>query len=112
MGRDLSSYIFILTLSVVVMSSRDKLDEELAISLKKALVPDESAPKQKHVRTCILYTWQMKGSGRFWTAIKTYPMMSDQVVIFKVLIIIHKVTRQGHADVIIFYYSYLVVDFT
>ncbi|EGF78054.1 hypothetical protein BATDEDRAFT_20599 [Batrachochytrium dendrobatidis JAM81] len=77
-------------------TANPKAEEELAVAIKKALSIDESAPKQKHVRACILYTWDVKGSGSFWTAVKTYPLMADEIVIFKCLITIHKVIRQGH----------------
>ncbi|KAH6570533.1 hypothetical protein BASA50_007272 [Batrachochytrium salamandrivorans] len=77
-------------------STNPKAEEELAIAIKKALSTDESAPKQKHVRACILYTWDVKGAGSFWTAVKTYPLMGDEIVVFKCLITVHKVIRQGH----------------
>ncbi|KAJ3008497.1 sla2 Src-like adaptor 2 [Thoreauomyces humboldtii] len=74
----------------------DKLDEELSLHIKKALAPEETAPKQKHVRACILYTWDLKGSGSFWLAIQTYPMLGDELVSFKALLTTHKVMREGH----------------
>lgn len=77
----------------------EKLEEELAIHIRKALSTEESAPKQKHVRACILYTWELKGCGSFWRAMKTYPALGDEIVIFKMLITLHKVMRQGHPDV-------------
>ncbi|KAI8923771.1 I/LWEQ domain-containing protein [Entophlyctis helioformis] len=77
----------------------EKYEEELAQAIKKALSPDEAAPKQKHVRSCILYTWDVKGAGSFWAAIKTYPMVGDEIVSFKALVTIHKVIRQGHPQV-------------
>ncbi|KAI8920540.1 ANTH domain-containing protein [Entophlyctis helioformis] len=78
----------------------EKYEEELAQAIKKALSPDEAAPKQKHVRSCILYTWDVKGAGSFWAAIKTYPMVGDEIVSFKALVTIHKVIRQGHPQVL------------
>ncbi|KAJ3363092.1 sla2 Src-like adaptor 2 [Kappamyces sp. JEL0680] len=65
-------------------------EQDLAISLKKALTVDELAPKQKHVRAVILYTWDCKGSGNFWQALKTYPMMGDDIIQYKSLILFHK----------------------
>ena len=70
------------------------------MSIKKALSLDETAPKQKHVRACILYTWDVKGSGSFWQAIRSYQMLTDEIVVFKALITIHKVIRQGHPGVL------------
>ncbi|KAJ2992081.1 sla2 Src-like adaptor 2 [Globomyces sp. JEL0801] len=75
-----------------------KQEDDLAMALKKALTPDETAPKQKHVRAMILYTWDMKGSGSVWNALKTFPMMSDDIIVFKALITFHKIARQGHPN--------------
>jgi huntingtin-interacting protein 1-related protein len=76
-----------------------KQEDELAQSIKKALTADETAPKQKHVRACILYTWDVKGPGSFFHALKSFPMLSDEVIAFKSLITYHKVLRQGHPNV-------------
>ncbi|KAI9011326.1 ANTH domain-containing protein [Gaertneriomyces semiglobifer] len=78
----------------------EKMEEELAMHIKKALSPEELAPKQKHVRACIVYTWDLKNSGSFWNAIRTYPVLGDEVVTFKALITVHKVMRQGHPAVL------------
>jgi hypothetical protein len=78
------------------MGLNQKAEEELAMSIKKALAADNSGPKQKHVRSIILYTWDAQGSGSFWTALKTYPVLGDDNVIVKALIMCHKVIRQGH----------------
>ncbi|KAJ3310473.1 sla2 Src-like adaptor 2 [Boothiomyces sp. JEL0838] len=75
-----------------------KMEEELAQAIKKALSPEETSPKQKHVRSCILYTWDMKGSGSLWNALKVFPMLSEDVIGFKAMILIHKVARQGHQN--------------
>jgi hypothetical protein len=72
------------------------MDEDLAISIKKALTNDETAPKQKHVRNIILYTWDVHGPGSFWLALKAYPSLRDDLVLFKTLVTIHKVIRAGH----------------
>jgi hypothetical protein len=34
-----------------------KQESELSINIKKATSPEETAPKRKHVRACIVYTW-------------------------------------------------------
>ncbi|KAI9098757.1 ANTH domain-containing protein [Phlyctochytrium arcticum] len=78
----------------------EKVEEELALHIKKALSPDETAPKQKHVRACIVYTWDLKGSGSFWMALETFPVLGDELVTFKALIMAHKVIRQGHPSVL------------
>ena len=50
-------------------------EEEMAMAIKKALTPEDAAPKQKHIRSIILYTWDSKGSGYLWDALKSYPMV-------------------------------------
>ena len=78
-----------------------KMEEDLSITVKKALSPDEAAPKQKHVRACILYTWDIKGSGSLWRAMQSFPMLGDEVIIFKALVTTHKIINQGHPGVCI-----------
>jgi hypothetical protein len=77
----------------------EKMDEELATHIKKALSPEETAPKQKHVRACIVYTWDVKGSGSLWVGLRGFPLLGDEVIIFKALITIHKIINQGHSAV-------------
>lgn len=80
----------------------------------------------KHVRSCIVYTWDHKSSLSFWAGMKVYefaqtstssrgtsfsadatrayydwnrarqPVMADEVQTFKALITIHKVLQEGH----------------
>jgi hypothetical protein len=82
------------------LQSNGRQEEELAISIKKALTPEETAPKQKHVRACILYTWDIKGPGSFFSALKSFPMLGDEIISFKALTVYHKVIRQGHPNVL------------
>jgi hypothetical protein len=90
-----------------------KQEEDLAMAIKKALTPEESAPKQKHVRACILYSWDAKGnhhllrlnllivgSGSLLNALKTFPMLGSDVIQFKALILYHKCIRQGHPNLL------------
>jgi hypothetical protein len=77
----------------------EKMEEELSQHIKKATSNDESAPKQKHVRGCILYTWDLKSSGSFWFILKTQPIIGDDVMSWKTLITAHKVVREGHNSV-------------
>ncbi|KAJ3393053.1 sla2 Src-like adaptor 2 [Entophlyctis sp. JEL0112] len=78
----------------------DKGDQALADHIKKALSNDEVAPKQKHVRECILYTHESKGSGSLWLGLKSYPMYGDEVVTFKGLVLVHKVINGGHPRIL------------
>ena len=75
---------------------REKSEQELATSVKKAVSPEEAAPKQKHVRVCAVFTWDWKTSQPFWTALKMQPILSDEIQCFKALICLHKVMRDGH----------------
>lgn len=71
-------------------------ESDLTINIKKATSIEETAPKRKHVRSCIVYTWDHKSSQSFWTGMKVQPIMADEVQTFKSLITIHKVLQEGH----------------
>lgn len=45
-------------------------ETELSINIKKATSPEEKAPKRKHVRSCIVYTWDHKSGQSFWAGLK------------------------------------------
>lgn len=74
---------------------REKSDQSLAEHIKKALSTAEAAPKQKHVRACIVYTWDYQSSSNFWACLRMQPVLTDQVVCYKALITIHKVLVGG-----------------
>ncbi|KAK4133414.1 ANTH-domain-containing protein [Trichocladium antarcticum] len=71
-------------------------EAELSVNIRKATSPEESAPKRKHVRSCIVYTWDHKSSQSFWTGLKVQPILADEVQTFKALITVHKVLQEGH----------------
>ncbi|KAG2350831.1 hypothetical protein BDR05DRAFT_922313 [Suillus weaverae] len=75
---------------------KDKAENELVINIKKATSPEELAPKQKHVRKCIVYTWDYHSSISFWSGLRVQPILSDEVQTFKALITVHKVLQEGH----------------
>ncbi|KAG0143185.1 hypothetical protein CROQUDRAFT_661592 [Cronartium quercuum f. sp. fusiforme G11] len=75
---------------------RDKAESELTLNIKKATSPEETAPKQKHVRKCIVYTWDYHSSASIWTGLRVQPILSDEVQTFKALIMVHKVLQEGH----------------
>ncbi|WEJ95308.1 sla2 Src-like adaptor 2 [Yamadazyma tenuis] len=76
--------------------SRAEID--LQTSVKKACNQEEVPPKRKHVRACIVYTWDHKNSRAFWHAIKIQPLQSDKVQLFKALVMIHKILQEGHPN--------------
>ncbi|PSS12406.1 hypothetical protein M430DRAFT_107033 [Amorphotheca resinae ATCC 22711] len=73
-----------------------KSEAELAINIRKATSIEETAPKRKHVRSCIVYTWDHKSSTAFWAGMKVQPILADEVQTFKALITVHKVLQEGH----------------
>ena len=93
---------------------KDKAEAELVVNIKKATNPEETAPKQKHVRSmqilavyikrgvidisteCIVYTWDYHSSISFWTGLRVQPILADEVQTFKALITVHKVLQEGH----------------
>ncbi|BGP07169.1 sla2 Src-like adaptor 2 [Rhodotorula toruloides] len=75
---------------------KDRAEQELQLAMKKATNPDETAPKQKHVRKAIVYTWDYRSSASIWAALRVQPILSDEVQAFKALITIHKILQEGH----------------
>ncbi|KIW58825.1 hypothetical protein PV05_03321 [Exophiala xenobiotica] len=73
-----------------------RTESDLAINIRKATSIEETAPKRKHVRSCIVYTWDHKSSLSFWAGMKVQPILADEVQTFKALITIHKVLQEGH----------------
>ncbi len=73
-----------------------KSENDLAVNIRKATSIEETAPKRKHVRACIVYTWDHKSSQSFWAGMKVQPILADEVQTFKALITIHKVLQEGH----------------
>lgn len=79
---------------------RDKAEADLAMHIKKACSPDETSPKQKHVRKCIVYTWDYHTSASVWTGLRVQPILGDEIQTFKALILVHKVLQEGHPIVL------------
>ncbi|RDB28709.1 Endocytosis protein end4 [Hypsizygus marmoreus] len=75
---------------------KDKAEHELVVNIKKATSPEETAPKQKHVRKCIVFTWDYHSSISFWSGLRVQPILADEVQTFKALITVHKVLQEGH----------------
>jgi hypothetical protein len=105
---------------------RDKAEHELVVNIKKATSTDETAPKQKHVRSefitihppclaahrrreCIVYTWDYHSSISFWSGLRVQPILSDEVQTFKALITVHKVLQEGHPIVRVYNIIFIVV---
>ncbi|KAI9715897.1 MAG: hypothetical protein M1812_005717 [Candelaria pacifica] len=73
-----------------------KSEADLGVNIRKATSIEETAPKRKHVRSCIVYTWDHKSSQSFWGGMKVQPILADEVQTFKALITIHKILQEGH----------------
>lgn len=69
---------------------------DISLLIKKATSSDEGAPKRKHVRACIVYTWDHKTSKPFWQELKVLPLAGDEILMYKAFITIHKVLQEGH----------------
>lgn len=82
------------------MATVSKAEAELTVHIKKATNPDETAPKRKHVRQCIIYTWDNHSGRAFWNGMKIQPLHNDEIQVFKALITIHKVLQEGHPSVL------------
>ncbi|KAF3941388.1 Talin-A [Dactylella cylindrospora] len=67
-----------------------KTESELAVNIRKA------TSIGKHVRSCIVYTWDHKSSQSFWAGMKVQPILADEIQTFKALQCIHKVLQEGH----------------
>ncbi|KAG7008858.1 endocytosis protein end4 [Physcia stellaris] len=67
-----------------------KSETDLAVNIRKA------TSIGKHVRACIVYTWDHKSSQSFWAGMKVQPILADEVQSFKALITVHKVLQEGH----------------
>ena len=80
--------------------SSAKEEQDLLAHVRKATKCKETAPKQKHVRSCVVYTWDHKTSRTFWNALRLLNVYSEEVTCFKALIMIHKVLREGHPIVL------------
>ncbi|KAJ2012924.1 sla2 Src-like adaptor 2, partial [Coemansia sp. S610] len=78
------------------MGDRVKAEQELMTSIRKATSIEENAPKRKHVRNLIVFTWDYKTSVPIWEYMKSQPLRADEVQCYKALITLHKVVREGH----------------
>lgn len=76
--------------------SRKSSEADLQKILKKACSIDESAPKRKHVRACIVFTWDHASARAVFSALKSMPFTDHEIQLFKLLIVLHKVIQEGH----------------
>ncbi|GMM40337.1 Sla2 protein [Hanseniaspora uvarum] len=84
-----------------------RTDSDIEKAIKKACSSDEAAPKRKHVRTLIVYTFDNKSAKSVFAGFQNFYSFSTMkadfdvdVKIFKMLIVIHKVLQEGHKSAI------------
>ncbi|KAJ2780901.1 sla2 Src-like adaptor 2 [Coemansia javaensis] len=75
---------------------RNRAEQDLLTAVRKATNLDETAPKRKHVRSLIVFTWDYKTSMPVWEAMKAQPLKSNEVQCYKGIITLHKLIREGH----------------
>ncbi|KAL5269823.1 hypothetical protein ACHWQZ_G003332 [Mnemiopsis leidyi] len=75
-------------------------EKELQEAFFKACSEVECPPKEKHVRTITISTWQERTAQTFWMMLQRLPYQSKPVVCWKLVTVIHKVIVNGHPTVI------------
>ncbi|CAG7824331.1 unnamed protein product [Allacma fusca] len=68
--------------------------------LQKAINTQETAVKEKHVRSAIIGTYQERGATTFWDCILRLPLRENAIVCWKFCHVLHKVLREGHDHVL------------
>ncbi|EHB01468.1 Huntingtin-interacting protein 1-related protein [Heterocephalus glaber] len=71
-----------------------------AISISKAINSQEAPVKEKHARRIILGTHHEKGAFTFWSYAIGLPLPSSSILSWKFCHVLHKVLRDGHANVL------------
>ncbi|XP_057294882.1 huntingtin-interacting protein 1-like isoform X1 [Hydractinia symbiolongicarpus] len=79
---------------------RAHFEKQQAECIIKAIKNEESPAKEKHVRRTIIGTWQERGNSMFWGVIGKQPLPSQAILCWKSLTVLHKITREGHPNVL------------
>ncbi|GAV04059.1 hypothetical protein RvY_14398-1 [Ramazzottius varieornatus] len=84
-----------------VQAEREDFERNTFVALQKAINTEEVPAKEKHVRTLIIGTFQEKGAHTFWSLVLSrVPVQGNPVVAWKFCYVVHKLFRDGHANVI------------
>lgn len=75
---------------------REQFEKAQSIAIQKAISREETAVKQKHVRSAIIGTFHHQGGDVFWSIAVRLPYMEDMIVAWKFCYVLHKVLREGH----------------
>ncbi|XP_013359028.1 PREDICTED: huntingtin-interacting protein 1-related protein [Chinchilla lanigera] len=81
-------------------AEREQFDKSQAISISKAINSQEAPVKEKHARRIILGTHHEKGAFTFWSYAIGLPLPSSSILSWKFCHVLHKVLRDGHANVL------------
>ncbi|XP_004843963.1 huntingtin-interacting protein 1-related protein isoform X2 [Heterocephalus glaber] len=81
-------------------AEREQFDKTQAISISKAINSQEAPVKEKHARRIILGTHHEKGAFTFWSYAIGLPLPSSSILSWKFCHVLHKVLRDGHANVL------------
>jgi len=86
---------------VPVASSKNVHRVPFARAIYKATESSEmKAPKIKHVRRVVLETHNVRGGVSFYIELKKRPLMTNDVICWKGLCVIHRVLMEGHHKVL------------
>ncbi|XP_059171925.1 huntingtin-interacting protein 1-like isoform X2 [Physella acuta] len=79
---------------------RENFEKRQTVALTKAINNQETPVKEKHARSAILGTFQDQGGNMFWSIASKMPVQANPIVAWKFLQVIHKLMRDGHANVV------------
>lgn len=79
---------------------RENFEKNQTLAISKAVNDFEVPTKAKHVRSAVIGTFQEKGSNTFWSIILRMPLHSNPIMAWKFCHCLHKMLREGHANVL------------
>uniref|UniRef100_A0A3B5KKQ4 Huntingtin-interacting protein 1-related protein n=1 Tax=Takifugu rubripes TaxID=31033 RepID=A0A3B5KKQ4_TAKRU len=81
-------------------AEREHFEKQQLSSISKAINSTETPVKEKHARRIILGTHREKGAHTFWSYALGLPLAGSSVLSWKFCHVLHKVLRDGHANVL------------
>ncbi|CAH1233275.1 HIP1 [Branchiostoma lanceolatum] len=88
-------------------TERQNFERFQALSINKAINPNEVPVKEKHCRSTIIGTHQEKGAATFWKIVNTLPLQGNAIVCWKFCHVLHKLLREGHSHALTDTYKYV-----
>lgn len=80
--------------------TKENFNRVMTESLNKALSPDESPVKEKHVRKLLIGSFQAESGAFFWSYLPIIRLKENQIVCWKFCHVLHKMLRDGHRQVV------------